>query len=46
MLSLFDLQINELFSSFDEQPMEHQIELIDALGNFIDAWMEKHGLNR
>jgi len=39
------VQISELFSSFDDQPMEHQIELVDALEEFINAWMTKHGLN-
>jgi len=38
-------QISELFSSFDDQPMEHQIELVDALEEFLNTWMIKHGLN-
>jgi len=39
------LQISELFSSFDDQPMQHQIELVDALEEFLNTWMIKHGLN-
>jgi len=38
-------QVSELFSSFDDQPMEHQIELVDALEEFLNTWMIKHGLN-
>jgi len=38
-------QISELFSSFDDQPLEHQIELVDALEEFLHMWMIKHGLN-
>jgi len=38
-------QVSELFSSFDEQPMEHQVELVEALEEFINTWMIKHGLN-
>jgi len=39
------LQISELFSSFDDQPMQHQIELIEALEEFLNTWMIKNGLN-
>jgi len=39
------LQISELFSSFDDQPMEHQIELVGALEEFLNTWMIRHGLN-
>jgi len=38
-------QVSELFSSFEDQPMEHQIELVDALEEFLNTWMIKHGLN-